>query len=239
VSAYVKQTFSYNNLFQMTQQTAIDEECSGATTTLLNLEYRYTAGQNNGRITQMKDWLSGEQVSYGYDSLNRLIQAVTDGPEYGLNFAYDGFGNLTSQQLFKGTGYNTNLSYDGQTNRIVTPGYSYDANGNLTAMPSLTMQYNVQNRMTQSVQNTSGTKRYAYAPNGQRVAQSDPPHSYHEDNTWSIYFYGPDGRRVADCWAGYDQTGEFTITCGTRYIYFGGKLVRKESKPQEQDGLWV
>jgi YD repeat-containing protein len=57
---------------------------------------------NNGRITQMKDWLSGEEVTYSHDSLNRLIQAVTTGPECGLTFSYDGFGNMTSQHVFKG-----------------------------------------------------------------------------------------------------------------------------------------
>jgi len=39
-------------------------------------EYRFAAGQNNGRITQMKDWVSGEEVTYSYDSLNRLIQGL-------------------------------------------------------------------------------------------------------------------------------------------------------------------
>ena len=36
------------------------------------------------------------------------------------------------------------------TNRITTGGYSYDANGNLTAMPLLTMRYDVENRLTQA-----------------------------------------------------------------------------------------
>ena len=230
----------------MTRLTAIEEEPNSTTTTVLDLEYRFAAGQNNGRITQMKDWVSGEEATYSYDTLNRLIQAVTTGPEYGLNWAYDGFGNLTTQQLFKGTGYNTNLSYDGQTNRIATPGYGYDANGNLTAMPSLTMQYDVQNRMTQSVQDSSGTKLYVYGPNGQRVAQSPPLSDWYPSRSWSISFYDPGGRRMADCWAGYvapnpqyPQSVVFKAGCGTAHVYFGGKLVRKENKPELQDGVWV
>jgi RHS repeat-associated protein len=185
-------------------------------------------------------------VTYSYDSLNRLIQASTTGSEYGLNWTYDGFGNQTSQQVFKGSGYNNNLNYDGQTNRIATPGYGYDANGNLTVMPFLTMQYDVQNRMTQSVSTNNGTKLYAYAPSGSRVAQSAPPDPVnYQYNTWSITFYGPDGRRAADCSAAYlpdaqyPQRLVFQASCDEVYVYFGGKLVRKEYKPYLQDGRWV
>ncbi len=79
----------------------------------MDQEYRYPApGGNNGRIAQMKDWVTGEEVNYTYDSLNRMTQASTTGPEYGLNYTYDGFGNMTSQTLFKGSGPTTNLTYD-------------------------------------------------------------------------------------------------------------------------------
>jgi hypothetical protein len=33
------------------------------------------------------------------------------------------------------------LTYNGLTNRIATPGYGYDANGNLTSMPGQVMSY--------------------------------------------------------------------------------------------------
>jgi YD repeat-containing protein len=41
--------------------------------------------------------ISDEEVTYQYDSLNRLISAQTTGPEWGQSFGYDGFGNLLSQ----------------------------------------------------------------------------------------------------------------------------------------------
>ena len=155
-----------------------------------DLEYRYAAGQNNGRITQRKDWVSGEEVSYSYDTLNRLIQAVTTGLQYGLNFSYDGFGNLTQEQVFKGTGYNMNLAHDGATNRIATPGYGYDGNGNLTAMPYLSMSYDVQNRLIQTEQTPYGTMQYGYSPGGQRVWKRNPS----SENFWFIDYYGADGK---------------------------------------------
>jgi YD repeat-containing protein len=246
-TSYLKRTWSYNTLFQATRETAVDEESYGPTaTTVLDLQYTYTAGQNNGRITQRTEAVSGEQVSYSYDSLNRLIQAVTTGPQYGLTWTYDGFGNMTSQQVTKGSGYNTNLSYNGLTNRITTPGYGYDANGNLTAMPALTMQYDAQNRMISSTSTSGGTKVYAYGPGGQRVGQSVPPDPvYWQNNMWSIYVYGPDGRRIADCQAvylpvdpQYPQIVAFQSRCWTAYVHFRGKLVRKEYLPTLVNGVW-
>jgi len=42
--------------------------------------------------------------------------------------------------------------------------YSYDANGNLTGMPSHTMSYDIENRMVQT-----GYESYWYNPWNQRV----------------------------------------------------------------------
>ncbi len=39
------------------------------------LQYNYSGTQNNGQIAQMKDYLSGETVTYGYDALKRLTSA--------------------------------------------------------------------------------------------------------------------------------------------------------------------
>ena len=37
---------------------------SGYGSPLMDMEYRYSANQNNGQITQQKDWTSGEEVTY-------------------------------------------------------------------------------------------------------------------------------------------------------------------------------
>jgi len=49
-------------------------------TGVVNLTYNYAAGQNNGRIVKLNDWISGEETNYSYDSLNRLATAYTTGP---------------------------------------------------------------------------------------------------------------------------------------------------------------
>jgi RHS repeat-associated protein len=223
------ETRGYNTLGQLTRITVPG---------VADLEYRYAAGQNNGRITQMKDWISGEEVSYSYDTLNRLIQAVTTGPQYGLNFSYDGFGNLTQEQVFKGTGYNTNLAYDGTTNRIATPGYGYDGNGNLTAMPYLAMSYDMQNRLIQTDHTTNGTMQYGYNPGGQRVWKRNP----NSENFWFIDYYGADGKLMSNCWAQFQdwdpilqQRNVFSGACNTERLYFGGKHVRTQAAPRLTD----
>ena len=94
----------------------------------------------------MKDWVTGEEVNYQYDSLNRLIESTTTGPEWGQAYACEGWGNRTSQTLTKG-GNNRSLSFGGLTNRISTASYGYDANGNLTTMPGVSgLAYDVENR---------------------------------------------------------------------------------------------
>jgi len=49
------ETRTYNMLGQMTRLVA------GAD---VDMEYRYSPTQNNGQITQSKDWKSGEEVTY-------------------------------------------------------------------------------------------------------------------------------------------------------------------------------
>jgi YD repeat-containing protein len=43
---------------------------------IVNLSYAYPSTQNNGKIASQTDHLSGEQVVYTYDALNRLASAT-------------------------------------------------------------------------------------------------------------------------------------------------------------------
>jgi YD repeat-containing protein len=106
----------------------------------MDMEYVYTAGANNGRITSSIDHVLNETVNYTYDTLNRLTRAETAGAGgWGQAFGYDGFGNLTSKTATKGSVPTLSVMYDGTTNRQV--GVSYDANGNTGG------QFDVENRM--------------------------------------------------------------------------------------------
>ena len=64
------ETRSYNRLMQLTNITA-----SSSFGSPINVTYNYPTGSNNGKISSTSDALSGETVTYQYDSLNRLISA--------------------------------------------------------------------------------------------------------------------------------------------------------------------
>ena len=46
---------------------------------------------------------SGEQVVYEYDALNRLASATAMSGSWGQSYSYDGFGNLTAQNVTAGS----------------------------------------------------------------------------------------------------------------------------------------
>jgi len=200
------ETRTYNPRLQLTRLTVPGQ---------VDLEYRYSATQNNGQITQFKDWGVGEEVSYSYDSLSRLISAVTTGPEWGQSYAYDGFGNRTSVTVTKGAAPAGNLSYDGLTNHITNAGFSYDANGSLTNMPGVgALSYDIDNRLAWD---WATSKSYAYDAENRRVWKSPGN---------ELYFYGVDGRRV----------GTYQVTAGGQYwlniqqtevnLHFAGRLIK-------------
>jgi YD repeat-containing protein len=101
---------TYNVLGQLTRMTK-----SG----VMDMEYRYTAGQNNGRISQSKDWVTGEEVTYQYDALNRLSSAQTTDSAWGNAYSYDGWGNLTGKSVTKGSAPSLGVSYDPALNMQV------------------------------------------------------------------------------------------------------------------------
>jgi YD repeat-containing protein len=161
----VTNTYQYNSLYQMTNQTVVR-----GSTTLQNLTYTLSTTQNNGQLLSQTDALSGETVEYQYDALNRLLTAQTPGGGgWGLSFSYDGFGNRTNQTVTKGSGPTHSVTINPANNRVSTSGYVYDANGNLTQMPLVTMVYDVANRMVESNHSSAGTQRYSYNHANQRI----------------------------------------------------------------------
>ena len=90
---------------------------------------------SGGRVSGVTDTVNaGESATYGYDYMNRLLNATA--PNWALQWTYDEFGNRLTQS---GTGSpappQMTLSYD-EANHITTSGYQYDlsGNGNMTAI---------------------------------------------------------------------------------------------------------
>ena len=78
--------------------------------------------------------MSGETVTYQYDSLNRLASASA-GSTWGEAYTYDGFGNLTAKTVTAGSGPTLSVAPNPNTNHLGgedangnAPGYLYDAN---------------------------------------------------------------------------------------------------------------
>src|ERR1019366_1547982 len=74
------ETRTYNAMLQLTHMTVPG---------MMDMQYMYAAGANNGRITQSIDGIGGETVNYSYDKLNRLTAAGAANGTWGQAFAYD------------------------------------------------------------------------------------------------------------------------------------------------------
>ncbi len=157
-------------------------------TSQLKIEYNYgtttaTTSDNNGSLRQQKISYAGQSApifqDYTYDQLNRLKSAtetVNGSQTWKQTFLYDRFGNrrfdaANTTTLPQNNGvYNPQI--DASTNKfLVSEGYNYDAEGNLTSNPENQLfAYDANNRQTQ-VTNTASqtTANYFYDGSGKRV----------------------------------------------------------------------
>ena len=142
------ETRTFNSLLQLTRETASGPVyAKDMGYAYLPTTGQWQSNQNNGRITQSTDHVTGEIVNYNYDSLNRLISAQATAGGWSETYSYDGFGNM-------GAGFLAS------TNRTSTA--TADANGNSTAYG---YSWDMENRLLTAV---SGTY-WAYDPRGKRV----------------------------------------------------------------------
>ncbi|MBV9399757.1 MAG: RHS repeat-associated core domain-containing protein, partial [Bryobacterales bacterium] len=215
------ETRTYNAMLQLT----------GIASPGWNIQYNYSATQNNGKIVSQTDLVSGEQVSYTYDALNRLASAASN-QSWSQSFSYDGFGNLTNVNAANAPGLG--VVYDPATNRV--PNYS-DANGNTTnAAGGYTTVYDVENRMTY-VPGYQGTSNYSYAPGNKRVWKG-----VWNGSAWTtdeVTFWSPSGQKMgtytlaaplgcnyySDPCDGPYAPQFYAVQAGTDY-YFGGRLIK-------------
>jgi len=159
-----------------------------------------------------------------YDSLNRVQQAYTSGPNWGETFGptatnpgtppsspgIDAWSNLTNRSAVIGKTFSEGLSCPANTNNhLTTCSLTYDAAGNVTYDGSLHYLHDLENRMTKFVGST--TDIYVYDGDGQRVKKTIP--------AVSLYWYGATGN-VLD-----ETSGNGTLV--SEYIFFNGKRVAR------------
>jgi RHS repeat-associated protein len=204
------ETRTYNSMLQLTQ---LVNTTPGQN---LNITYTFPSG-NGGKITSQTDNLSGETITYQYDSLNRLIQGSAS--TWSQTYSYDGFGNLTNR-VGTGAALGTNPTpADPATNRLT--GASYDANGNMLSFGNA---YDVENRLSQA---NSGAAQYLYDGRNKRIWQGAFTNC---SGDWclssdQVSMFGIDGKLIGT----YTPSGTTSLTFGStaQRVYFAGKLIRQ------------
>src|SRR6202522_4543601 len=117
------ETRTYNSLLQIYTMVT-----TGTGGTSMNMQYNYTAGQNNGRVSSTTDNVLGETVQYSYDMWNRLNSAVATNGTGGESYTFDNFGNLITKTPTVGSAPSMTAAANLANNQSSAQGY--DANGN-------------------------------------------------------------------------------------------------------------
>jgi RHS repeat-associated protein len=184
---------SYNILNQLTQIYAATVN----NVVVENLAYAYPTGTNNGKISSMYNAISGETVTYTYDSLNRLATAAGSG--WGEAYTFDGFGNLNAKTVTSGSGPSLSLTTNPANNQM--DGIyetSYDANGNVLGNATGIGAYDAENRIS-SAGFSSGISYYGYdAQNRRTFLWPGTRDTFGDSNPtgYSVVLYSPTGQKL-------------------------------------------
>ena len=211
----VSESRTYNTLMQLTNISIPGQ---------LNLTYNYPTGTNNGKISSQSDAISGETVTYAYDSLNRLLSASGSG--WSETYGYDGFGNLTTKTP-SGGAPQLSIAVSAATNQIMqVQNLTYDNNGNEIYG---VMSYDAENRLL-----TAPGVEYAYDSQNKRVWKGT--FSGSTLTAQEAYFYGVDGKKLGT----YSLTlngSQLTAATTQTAVFFGGKRVAVNGVAFGQDRL--
>jgi RHS repeat-associated protein len=154
-----------------------------------NLTYTYPTGTNNGKLSSMYNAVSGETVTYTYDSLNRI--ATANGSGWGEQYTFDGFGNLTEKHVTAGSGPSMSVGVNESTNQLV--GTTYDANGNAY---QANVAYDVENHVYALV-GESPYPVYSYDAQSRRIfLWSGTYDSENNSTNYSVVVYSPSGQKL-------------------------------------------
>jgi hypothetical protein len=179
----------------------------------VNLQYNYPAApNNNGKACLATDAVTGEQVAYSYDSLNRLssasaytfsgtpstncTQTTGSTATWTESYALDGFGNLTNK-IGTGGAPNVPIGVNPTNNQITDGAPQYDANGNLTAQTGVSYTYDAENRMTNFGSVNNGARTFAYDSQNKRILNwTGSTDQNGNASGYTVYYYGVKGERL-------------------------------------------
>jgi RHS repeat-associated protein len=220
------ETRTYNVLNQL-----ITLKVQASIVTEENVTYNYPTGANNGKLSSMSNTVSGETVTYAYDSLNRLLTASGSG--WGESYGFDPFGNLLSKTVTSGSGPSLSQTVNTANNRV--GGLSYDANGNPTISFNGTQEvsttYDAENRLIGAA-NFNGPPMsvyYAYDGQNRRIfSWNGSLDSLSNPINYTVNVYTPGGQKLAAYTLSPDTSSCGVTPClnaalATSDQYFGGR----------------
>jgi RHS repeat-associated protein len=175
--------------------------------------------------------VSGETITYQYDTLNRLASAAGSGGGFSAwsdAYSYDGFGNLLSKSQ---TGGAPQLSQgvNPVNNQLVEQ--TYDLNGNQLTAPGVTtglLTYDAENRVT-----AAPGIQYAYDSGNKRVWSATLDSSGNMTSQ-TAYVYGGNGKKLASYaltvsgTAIYDPPAETDVYFAGRRVYLNGAVFSED-----------
>ena len=151
-----------------------------------------------------------ETASFGYDPLDRLVQASA--AAFGSReYAYDRNGNRLALYTDDGTVTYAYASASNRLSAISGAPVSQDANGNTLTWHGLALSFTADNRLRA----VAGRARYAYAGSGARALKEvrmPGPAGIYGYYRKRLYFYGSQGRLLAE----FGPTGQVL----REYVYF-------------------
>jgi RHS repeat-associated protein len=220
----ISETRGYNVLNQLTTLSAQEN-----LTTIENLTYTYPTGTNNGKISSMSNALSGETISYTYDSLNRMVTAsdsIGQTVQWAEGYTFDPFGNLTTKHVTAGSGPSLSVSVNPANNQIEGLG-GYDANGNAYMANAA---YDVENRIYALV-GVSPYTSYSYDAQGKRTFMwGGTSDSNNNPTSYSVVAYSASGQKLGTYllipgayYSGGNYVACIDVSVATSDQYFGGR----------------
>jgi RHS repeat-associated protein len=200
---------------------------------IMDFQFNFSLGTaDNGNVSRITNRINtSRSITYLYDELNRIHDAVTDatsgqfcwgqlfGTQSGSTFTsgYDPWGNfktITPDPSRPGCSVNTMARTINVYNKIVDTNFVYDADGNMTNDPSITATYQYDNENhLQSASTTLGSSAYLYDGDGKRVQKSNG----------RLYWYGIGSDALDET----DLAGNTNNSSFNEYIFFGGKRIAR------------
>ncbi len=227
-------TMYYNNRLQPCRISVASSgtppsQCSDSAHIGNVLDFTYgfnSASGDNGNVMAVTNNLTaGRSQAFTYDALNRLAsgktQATSGSACWGLNYAYDAWGNMTSTAM---SGYSscnqvlfgTQADSNNRVQWCPSPP-CYDAAGNMKHDMQHAYTYDAENELS-TVDTTAAT--YYFDAQGQRVEKVG-------GSNYS-YVYGPNGEVLAEYIKGSGGNGSVSLV--NEYVYFGGqRIARRDS----------